>query len=343
MAESIPILKNILVISDGCPGHENQSIGLAEALRLRCNAHLEIVRISPRANLIKRTRQALSTASVSSLPGLIIAAGHKCHIPLLLAASRYKAKSVLIMKPTLPCFLFDLCIIPRHDYKDPPLRNNNIILTQGALNRIPEKRTTKTATGIILIGGPSRHYACNEDSLIPAISSIIQKNPQLTWTITNSRRTPPDLLRKIASMDIRAKIVSHQTTPAEWVPQQLIAASQVWVTEDSVTMISEAITSGAHVGLLPMPPKSSRGRLVRAIQGILNNHLATPYSSWIETQQLYPPGEFHESARCANLILQRFYRQNALREASHFEKNNLCQETPYSNSWNPSIKNGNHF
>src|SRR4029079_10015541 len=52
-------LKLIRVISEGRPGHENQSVGLAEAIARRTGAEIEVVRIPATWNLFTRRRAAL--------------------------------------------------------------------------------------------------------------------------------------------------------------------------------------------------------------------------------------------------------------------------------------------
>lgn len=52
-------LNLIRVISEGRPGHENQSVGLAEALARRTGAEVEVIRIPVTWNLLTRRHAAL--------------------------------------------------------------------------------------------------------------------------------------------------------------------------------------------------------------------------------------------------------------------------------------------
>jgi len=93
-------LGHIRVLSDGRPGHENQSMGLAEALRCRTGADVECVRLDLGGGLLARIKQARHLVSGQERPQLLIAAGHRTHLPLLLAARKFGAKSVVIIAPT---------------------------------------------------------------------------------------------------------------------------------------------------------------------------------------------------------------------------------------------------
>jgi len=107
------VTRRIRILSDGKPGHANQSIGLARAIARRTNATVDLVNITQ-----KYFPHRLVTAAATDQhpePDLIIATGHRTHIPLLWAAQQSKAKTIVIMKPSLPSSLFDYVIIPAHD------------------------------------------------------------------------------------------------------------------------------------------------------------------------------------------------------------------------------------
>ena len=55
-------------------------------------------------------------------PDILLGAGHATHLDIITAKLKFGGKSVIIMKPTLPYCMFDLCLIPKHD--NPPKREN---------------------------------------------------------------------------------------------------------------------------------------------------------------------------------------------------------------------------
>lgn len=301
-------LRTIRIISDARPGHENQSAGLAAALARRTGANMHVVRLAESPlKWITRFPAAQALESGARVPDLLIGTGHRTHLPLAAAARRFKARSVVIMQPTWPLRWFDLCLIPAHDCPARCLREN-VIETRGALNRIPEAIPAKQAGGVVLIGGPSKHHGWDATRLTEAVTSVIRARPELAWVIGDSFRTPKDFIQRLRGQNLPAELVAHSQTTPEWLPAQLLAADEVWVTEDSVSMLHEAVTAGARTGLLPMPAHNHHARPLRAVQGLIRDGYVTPYDAWRSGQQQLPaPKPLHETARCADLILQRFF------------------------------------
>lgn len=298
-------LKLIRVLSEGRPGHENQSVGLAQALARRSGAAVEIVRLPVTWNLWSRCRAALKIQE--GIPQLLIGAGHKVHLPLWFAARKFAARSVVIMAPTWPKSLFDLCILPQHDVAGGG-HSERLITTLGALNRLPETATAKQAKGVILVGGPSKAHGWSAATTTAAIQAVIGARPELAWTVADSRRTPAGFLDQLRLQLGPVEITPHQQTQPEWLPTQLMPAQEVWATEDSVSMIFEAVTAGARTGILPAPIVKPAADPVRAIQKLVREGYATHYETWTQNgRQLPAPKPLQETGRCAELVLARFF------------------------------------
>ncbi|NIO15096.1 MAG: hypothetical protein GTN86_07590, partial [Xanthomonadales bacterium] len=91
--------------------HDNQSLGLAEALagEVRCDIHT----LTPLGAIAALT--ALATGKLPALascpdPDLVLGAGHATHLSMLAARRARGGRLVLMMSPTLPRRLFDLCL-----------------------------------------------------------------------------------------------------------------------------------------------------------------------------------------------------------------------------------------
>ena len=101
----------IHVLSDGKPGHENQSYGLAEAIGRLRPVTTSKIHLAELPGPFARLKKAFKESELLPKPRLLIGAGHAVH-PALLALSRaYDVPCVLLMKPTLPAALFDLLAI----------------------------------------------------------------------------------------------------------------------------------------------------------------------------------------------------------------------------------------
>jgi mitochondrial fission protein ELM1 len=302
----IPSVRAIRVLSDGRPGHENQSAGLAAAVSRLSGARVEIIHITG-DGYFARYRYAITLANGLAKPELIIATGHATHLPLKFAAWHFVAKSVVIMQPTWPKSWFDLCLVPAHDGYE-PCKGSNVVTTRGALNRIPEELPPKLAQGMILIGGPSKHHDWNGAAMADAICDVVASRPDLDWTVADSRRTPSDFFSILTARGVNAELVPHTKTKPDWLPSTLLQASEVWVTADSISMMHEAVTAGARTGILPTPALRQTGRVYGAVEHLVTNGYAMKYADWLSRgKKLAPPKQLHETARCAAIVLERFF------------------------------------
>jgi len=301
----------VWVLSDGKAGHVSQTRGLAVALLEGCKDD-GIVEV----DVLKQGFRTVWRAwRKGEPPALILAAGHKTHIPLLFAGLLMrKARTVVCMKPSLPMGWFDVCVVPRHDVAKV---SRHVITTVGALNGIrphPEKAKDR---GVILIGGPSKEYGWDEEALLKQLvrlagtlalqSNVVEcERPRepLRWVLTTSRRTPSGFVKRVPP---GIDVVPVEETPRGWVAEQLMHAHTAWVTRDSVSMIYESLSSGAAVGLLDMPliaPKMSRVRHGIAMLG--EEGRVTSFAEWERTGKLKTAEPLVEVDRVAALIKERF-------------------------------------
>ncbi|MFN3595388.1 MAG: ELM1/GtrOC1 family putative glycosyltransferase, partial [Thiobacillaceae bacterium] len=120
MPHPTPSCLTLWRLIDGKPGHEKQSLGLAQALQRLAAARWYDVRVhgtafaSVRAALQWALRRFPAGHGLPA-PDLILAAGHATHLPALAARRAYGGRIVVLMRPSLPLALFDLCLIPAHD------------------------------------------------------------------------------------------------------------------------------------------------------------------------------------------------------------------------------------
>ena len=207
--------------------------------------------------------------------GIVISAGSSlCSLNFALSKI-LAAKSIVIMKP-LCGFNYDLQIIPKHDH---PPKNLKTVVTLGAPTIISELNLApyaqKLASSLkpshrhmisVFIGGNSKYHCLTSqitDTLIQKLDQICHlKNMDLL--ITTSRRTPLNSIQKIKTHFLhhpycRLLMIPTESSQPEHVPEHLIEgmlglASLVLVTQDSVSMISEAASSGKKVMVIEIEP-----------------------------------------------------------------------------------------
>jgi mitochondrial fission protein ELM1 len=292
-------------IHDAKPGHANQTRGLVRALAARTDVESHDIPAPTRWQSWRwwLTRQYPPGKSLPR-PDLILGAGHGTHVATLAARAAFGGKAIVLMKPSLPLRLFDLCVVPEHDEARAV---ENLIVTRGVLNVVEPSPSQQPTRGLILIGGPSSAYGWSSERMREQVVAAVAGQPNVHWTLTTSRRTPADFLGLVSDSHLpNLAIVPCEQTGPTWVPNELVRSAQVWATEDSVSMVYEALTSGAAVGLLEVPCNRP-GRVTAGVKCLVKHGWVTPFSAWQTNTPLpHPPGALHEAARCASLVCERF-------------------------------------
>lgn len=290
----------VWIVSDGKPGHVNQSLGLAEALARAIPTAIHTLPAQPalRAGLAWLLRRRLAQGLPA--PDLILGAGHATHLTLLAARRAHGGRTVVLMKPSLPRRCFDLCVVPRHDGVEADART---LVSEGALNRIRPALDADPAQGLILIGGPSAHFEWDSATVSAQVNTLVERTPGMRWTLTTSRRTPTDFAAQLSASPT-LEVVPHTATAPDWLPAQFARCGTVWVTPDSASMVYEALTAGAAVGVFELRAKPD-SRVARAAAQLANAGRVMPLASWRATGTLpraTPP--LAEAERYAHWILE---------------------------------------
>ena len=241
-------------------------------------------------------------------PDLIVAAGSGTH-RLLLALRRYrKAKTLVLMKPAFPLNWVDGAIIPAHDDVKP---SKTVLNTEGVINAItPLAELTGKPNALILVGGPSEHFDWNNDTITSQISDLIARYPRWHWTISDSRRTPEALYRRLTELqNENILVVHHSQTYDDWLKHQLATSRAVWVTPDSMSMVCEAATSGVPTGIFDLPPRAG-SRVVNGISRLARLGLVAHWSDHASVMAEHRPQHprLWEADKAARWIIERFPR-----------------------------------
>lgn len=250
---------------DGKPGHESQSQGLIDALSRKIDIELYEFSVKKITHPFCRWVSGnFERPRDCPNPHYLVGAGHQTHLPLLAARRAFGGEIIVLMRPTLPLFLFDWIVMPDHDGDASP---PNVIITKGVLNTIKPSEHASKSLGLILIGGPSKHSSWSDRAIVDQVQQVLRLRPEVEWTLTTSRRTPKGTLEELfAVRSDNLKLVPFENTGPGWVGDKLSQSGHVWVSEDSISMIYEALTSGAEVGLLEVPNKKKKSRVVSAVE-----------------------------------------------------------------------------
>ncbi len=285
---------------DGKAGHEQQSSGLIQEISRLYPVHS--IKIDIRQHPVGVMDWLLKRLpSDYPLPHYVVGAGHRTHLALLTVKRMTKAKSIVLMKPSLPLSWFDYALIPKHDN---PAPSPKTFITYGVLNTVTPSQQQQPNKGLMLLGGSSKRHGWNELSLVKQMMLVLDAYPDVQWQVSTSRRTPEHTLLEVRHIAPHAKVWAANETPQGWVAEQLEQAAQVWVTEDSISMIYESLTAGAQVGLFNVP-RMQQDRITQAIDVLAQTGRLTLFEEWQKTQKLAINPPFCEAKRAATWFLEQ--------------------------------------
>jgi hypothetical protein len=164
---------------------------------------------------------------------------------------------------------------------------------------------------MILVGGPSRHHRWRDDAVAAQIARVIRDSPTRDWVLATSRRTPAgfaaQVRRQVDHADTTLTLMPWQGENSGFnLAAQLGRSLCAWVTQDSVSMVYEALTAGVATGLLEVPARG-RSRVVEGIRRLAAAGQVTGFGDWTAGTPLQPPGEiFDEANRSARWICEQW-------------------------------------
>lgn len=279
--------------------YEDQSRGLLKALEAQCPLR---VYAAPVVGTWKAWRSILSKhypAADLPDPDILIGAGRETHWPMLAARWARGGRIITLSHPSRPRWWFDLSIAPAHDGAR---GSSRMIATRGLLPPPGEPRPKVAGSGLMVIGGPALQYRWSDDELIAQISAVLARHPDSRWYLTTTAQTLPETerrLRELAAHNVFC--IPHHDVDPQWLFNRIQDAEQVWLSEDNLSTIYQALTAGAAVGILTVPRRKPN-REVAALAGMV-----VFFSEWQAGQALHTPQPpFNEAARCATEIFQRW-------------------------------------
>ena len=272
---------------------------------------------------------------------LFMATGNSASTFCLALGKALNGRSAVVMTPdvvgTEP---FDFAIVPEHDRPAPA---DNILTTLGAPNHIyfPELQATaesffdsmKPFPGkviALLLGGSDANYELTPSwvrSVLPSLCKAAEQQGA-ALLVTTSPRTGTEADCAVESVlggspAIRYLLLASQSKDNP-VPAMLGAATHVLVTEDSVSMVSEAATAGFRVGLLRVGRKQTLKTKSRnlfgagtvrfdelfermAAKGLVEDLGSSPdFDAFLAPEARKTEVPFNEAKRAAEWILSRW-------------------------------------
>jgi len=303
-----------LLLTQGMHGMISQVEGMAKALNTEY--YHKIVRLSFPWNLVPPKFTPISEIILKDktylnegvTPDLIISCGRKSVIPsIILKKKNSKIFTIHIQNPKIGFKNFDAIIAPEHDN----LSGDNVYSSKGAIHYITESEIKKAEPYLtnkiksqklvsLILGGPNKYYSFDKDQLIEIFNEIrsnfISKGYKAI--VIPSIRTPKmiiDLATKEFGMD--GYVVNSVDKQAYL--SAFALATNIVVTCDSTSMISEAATSGKPIFVAHMKAKKNNYRFKKFFQLFKEMGITRDLGEQVES---WTYNKLNEAARIATII-----------------------------------------
>ena len=303
-----------LLLTEGYHGMISQVEGMAKALKVEFQH--KIVRLNwlwnyippkftPKSDIVLKDTNYISDSEKFDL---IISCGRKSVIAsIILKKKNNKIFTIHIQDPKVDFNNFDIIIAPEHDN----IKGDNVINSKGAIHYITQEEIEKSkyylkdkAQGskiiTIILGGPNKYYNFSNDEIINIFNQIktnfISKGYKAF--VIPSMRTPKKTIEIAEKEFVSDGYVVNSVNKQAYL-SSLALATNIVVTCDSTSMISEAAISGKPIFVAHMQPKRNNYRFRKFFQlfkelGITRN-LGDKVESWTYNS-------FNEAERIASMV-----------------------------------------
>jgi len=272
--------RTIWIISEGSPGHVSQSTGLAAALaekfpvetrQFECRPKINgFVRHMIRLLGMRKNGRPLPDSLLygpiglersqpgESAPDLIISSGGRSVFAARTLAVKFGVPFVFLgeRKPYPPEWFHTVFTPSSLETAENDVRMDVIPtkITPEEVHQAAAEWQNKPTGRLwsMLIGGKSRSHDFQDadwQKLAEGMTALA-KSENIRWLVTTSRRTGKDVeskLRDLLPPEIIADAVWWCHQPEKKFPAYLGAAEAIWVTQDSVSMVTEAVATDKPV------------------------------------------------------------------------------------------------
>jgi hypothetical protein len=297
-----PVMSDIAapwVISEGLAGLRSQALGLAEAAGLSADLR-ELNPVVPwkwiAAKFWPNPLAAVADAVRAPLPSLAIGCGGMAG-SVLAALRRKSIRVVQVQDPRMDISRFDLIIANHHD----ELTGPNVFVSRTALHRVTPNRLATDAAAwrerfsayrrplvAVLLGGNNGRYRLDRETggRIAADLATMAERDKVGVVVTPSRRTDPAVSRLIRTALAPSGGWVWDLEGENPYFGMLASADLIIVTQDSVSMISEAAATTAPVMVAALPGSWRRQGLF--LKPLIDEDRIRPFAGRFSTWKVSP-------------------------------------------------------
>ena len=306
-----------LLLTEGYHGMISQVEGLAKALQaefqhkiVRLNWPWNFIppKLTPISEIILKDKHYINENKSFDL---VISCGRKSVIPsAIIKKKNTNIFTIHIQDPKVNYKNFDVIIAPEHD----DLKGENVISSKGSIHYITQSEIEKAKNYLVnkfhnenvvslILGGPSKHYSFSNEELTQVFrkikSNFISQGYKVL--VIPSMRTPKRIIDLAMKEFVKDGFVVNTVDKQAYL-SALALATNIVVTCDSTSMISEAAASGKPIFVAHMEPKKNNYRFKKFFQLFremgITKELGDKVDNWTYNR-------FNEADRIATLMRKK--------------------------------------
>ena len=270
-----------LLLTEGYHGMISQVEGLAKALQaefqhkiVRLNWPWNFIppKLTPISEIILKDKHYINENKSFDL---VISCGRKSVIPsAIIKKKNTNIFTIHIQDPKVNYKNFDVIIAPEHD----DLKGENIISSKGSIHYITQSEIEKAKNYLVnkfhnenvvslILGGPSKYYSFSNEELTQVFRKIKSNfiSQGYKALVIPSMRTPKRIIDLAMKEFVKVGFVVNTVDKQAYL-SALALATNIVVTCDSTSMISEAAVSGKPIFVAHMKPKKNNYRFKKFFQ-----------------------------------------------------------------------------
>jgi hypothetical protein len=270
-------MKRALILNDGRIGHLNQSIAFCKLK----NIQYIIIDLCCIGRIAKALTYLFDKFNIYTSMLLnrdilikerdsfdvVVSTGSSTYYANSVLSKKYNLKSVVLMYPNgYKLSNFDYIIAQKHD-NPPKIKNLIEIPINLSQPKVINSFKPSTKAISIVIGGDNRYFQMKREPIKETLDFIFEKFPHMPKAITTSRRTSKEIEELVNRYDFDYKVI-YSENPINPIGDFLVNSEYVFITSDSTSMISEAVSFGnACVEIIKLDTKKS-SKFSRLIDGL---------------------------------------------------------------------------
>ena len=226
---------------------------------------------------------------------------------ILLKKKNPKIFTIHIQDPKISFKNFDAVIAPEHDN----LNGDNVYSSKGAIHYITEPEINKAKSYLtdkiksqklisLILGGPNKYYSFDKDQLIKIFNEIRSNfiSKGYTAIVIPSIRTPKMII-DLAIKEFGADGYVVNSVDKQAYLSAFALSTNIVVTCDSTSMISEAATSGKPIFVAHMKAKKNNYRFKKFFRLFKEMGITRDLGEQVES---WTYNKLNEATRVATII-----------------------------------------